>query len=281
MLKKFVFAIILIIFHNAYSQDEQKFFVGVNVGVKFANKNYATRYSGIYPVSGNQGYLETVINQTNNYQQIYTLLGEKTFQVPFDSYPTNIKYSPGLLTGVTLGYKLSPNLQIGIDADFSKLKIRDFFSLQVDDPSNQTSQAQYQLGNLYGEESRFNGRFNFDYIIEGETVNFIVGASGLFSAWRIDEHFAVFNDYRMPLFSKHNPNNNFSIRTGGSGWGGGLNVGVEYRIKDNLVGQLMYQPYVQRVDYLNTKSQIAAFGSSYIPDRFRLEHDITLRILWK
>lgn len=280
-MKKFVIAIILIIFQNAYSQDEQKFFVGVNVGAKFANKNYAQRYNGIYPVSGNVGYLETVLLQQNNYQQLYSILGEKNFLVPFDSYPTNIKYTPGLLTGVTLGYKLSPTLQIGIDADFSKLKVRDFFSLEVIDPSNTTSQAQYQLGNIYAEESRFNGRFNFDYIIEGESVNFIVGASGIFSAWKIDEHFAVFNDYIMPLFSVHNPNNNFSVRTSGTGWGGGINAGVEYRLKENIVLQLMYQPYMQRTDYLNTKSQIAAWGSSYIPDKFRLEHDLTLRILWK
>ena len=271
----------MIIFQNGYSQEEQKFFIGVNVGAKFANKNYALRYAGYYPSSGLTGQLESVLLQQTNYQQLYTILGENNFQVPFDAYPTNIRYSPGLLTGITLGYELSPNLQIGIDADFSKLKVKDFFSIEVLNSSNTTSQEQYQLGNLYAEESRFNGRFNFDYIVEGEAANLIVGASGLFCAWRMDEHFAIFNGYSMPLFSLHNPNNNFSIRTAGSGWGFGLNTGIEYRLKENIVLQLMYQPYVQRADYFNTKSQINTMGSSYLPDRYRLEHDITLRILWK
>lgn len=257
-------------------QKERTFFAGVNVGVKFANKNYAQRYNGVY-----QAKLEQTIYQQNNYDRIYTALGDKNFQLPYDAYPANIRYSPGLVTGVTVGYKISPNLQANIDANFSKLKVRDVFSIEVFDPANSTSQEQYQLGELYAEESRFNGRFNFDYIFHQEKVNYILGLSGIFTAWRIDQHIAIFRDLQMPLFSAHNPNNNIVNKISGSGWGGGLNLGIEYRVNEKIVAQLMYQPYMTRVDYFNTKNTIENLGSAYVPDKFRLEHDLTLRFLWK
>ena len=75
------------------AQEDQKFFFGVNVGAKFANKNYALRYQGYYPNTGLTGNLENVLYQQNNYDRIYNILGEKNFQLPYDTYPTN--YHPG------------------------------------------------------------------------------------------------------------------------------------------------------------------------------------------
>ena len=260
-----------------YSQEERKFFAGVNVGVKFANKNYALRYNGVYE----QQLYQTLIQNPNNYDQIFRMLGDQHFLLPNDAYPANIRYTPGLLTGVTVGYKLSPNIQASIDANFNKLKVRDVFSIEVLDATNTTSQNQYELGELYAEESRFNGRFNIDYIIPQEKIKYIIGVSGLFTAWRIDQHVAVFQGFQMPLFSVHNPNNNFSTRVSGSGWGGGLNLGIEYRVNEKIVAQLVYQPYFSRVDYFNTKNEIQSLGGAYVPDKFRLENDLTLRFLWK
>lgn len=264
------------------AQEDQKFFFGINVGAKFANKNYALRYAGYYPNTGTTGNLENVIYQQNNYNQIYTILGEKNFQLPFDTYPTNIRYTPGIVTGVCLGYKLGPSLQFSLDANFSRLKTRDFFTIEVLDPSNTTSQEQYRVGNLYGEESRFNGRFNMDYVVEGETVNIIGGLSGVFHAWRIEEHIAVFEEYIMPLHSKfQNAAQQSTVKIAGTGFGFGINLGAEYDLNEKIVLQLMYQPYVQRADYFNTKATIANLGSSYIKDKYRLEHDLILRIMWK
>ncbi|MEZ4922152.1 MAG: hypothetical protein R2780_03165 [Crocinitomicaceae bacterium] len=272
---------------SLYSQDEdkaeQRFFLGVNVGVKIANKNYAARYAGWY-----QDQLRNAlgIGNINTYNAIYQLLGQKDFILPSDivAFPTIVRYTPGLITGVTLGYKLSPNLQIGLDADFNKLRVLTGYSIQVIDPSITVTQEQYRTGIIVGQESRFNGRFNFDYIVEGDQFNFIAGISGLFHAWRIDSHIAYFPDnsgIQIPLFSVHDPTNNFTKKTSGLGWGGGLNAGIEHRFTEKIVAQLMYQPYVLRADYYNSKSTIAALGSSYIKPPLRLEHDITVRILWK
>ena len=278
----FAFAIV----GNSYGQDDddmgQRFFVGVNVGVKFANKNYAMRYGGWY-----QQQLEFALTPTglpsSNYTRIYEMLGQKDFFLDYTGFPTIVRYKPALLTGVTLGYKLSPNLQIGLDANFSKLKVITGYTLQIIDPSSTVSQEQYGTGTITGEESRFNGRFNIDYIIKGgSSINYIVGISGVFSAWRMDQHIAHYESLQMPLFSVHNPTNNLiGPRTRGMGWGFGLSGGVEYRFTPKIVAQLMYQPYVQRADYFNSKNTIANLGTSYVKDGFRLEHDLTVRILWK
>ncbi|UKN03042.1 hypothetical protein K6119_05895 [Paracrocinitomix mangrovi] len=272
--------VLLITFTNSFSQDdviEQRFFFGVNVGVKFANKNYANRYGGWY-----QDKLDYTLNLQQNYLAIYEILGQKDFFLDYDGFPTIVRYQPGLLTGVTMGFKVSPNLQAGIDADFSKLKVNSGYTIQVIDPSQTISQEQYRTGYITAEESRFNGRFNLDYIIEGnDKINYVAGISGLFMGWRIDKHIAFYETYQMSLFSVHDPTNNFTAKTGGVGWGVGANAGIEYRFNDKIVAQIMYQPYLQKAEYFSTKSDIANLGSAYVKPSFRLEHDLTVRILWK
>lgn len=265
----------LLISANVSAQREKKksLFVGVNVGTKIANRNYAFRYSGIYNYFGTEAtQLEaTLVNNETNYNIIRDLLGGYDFQVPFDAYSQNIRYTPGLLTGVTLGYIISPNLQVSADGNFNKLKVKDVFTIQVFDPNVQTVDEQYQLGNIYAEESRFEARFNFDYIADGNKARFIIGGSGIYSFWRIDEHVAIFRTHTMPLFSQFSlvpPGENNVVR--GAGWGLGLNLGVEYPINDKIVSQIMYQPYQTFVDY-----------GIAINKRILLQHDLTVRFLWK
>lgn len=261
----FVLTGIFIFTVNGYGQKDQTLFFGVNVGAKLANKNYAVRYSGAY-----QSELEYALTNPFNYNEIYIRLGDKDYYLPFDLYPTNIRYSPAIVTGVSLGYQVSPNFQMSMDGNFSKLKVKDFFTIIVEDPSNWTTEPVIEIGQLYAEESRFDGRFNLDYVFDGDKAKFILGVSGLFTAWRIDEHFASIRGYNMYFYSPHNPTNNFSNKVSGMGWGGGLNIGCEYRVNEKIVGQLMYQPYQTKVDYGFTPSK-----------KILLQHDLTLRLLWK
>lgn len=256
-------------------KDKDKtLFVGVTVGTKIANKHYANRYSGIYSFNGTtQTQLEgTIITNVQNYEAIRQLLDGYDFQIPSpDGYAYNITYTPGILTGVTLGYQISPNLQVSIDGNFNKLKVKNVFSIEVFDGSIQTSQEKYELGQIYGEESRFDGRFNFDYKGDGNKVDYIIGLSGMFSAWRIDKHTAIFRSYQMPIFSQFDadPNSALNINRG-SGLGVGINLGLEYRINKSIVSQIMYQPYQSFVDY-----------GIPLTKRFLPQHDIIVRILWK
>ncbi len=260
---------------NLMAQEEKgrQLFFGVNVGTKIANKNYARRYSGLYSYFGtNATQLEAVLyNNPDNYNRIKEQLEGVDFIIPYDAYSTNINYTPGILTGVTLGYQISPNLQMSVDGNFNKLKVKTQYTLQALDGSIQTTEGQFKLGNIYAEESRFDGRFNFDYVADGNKAKFIIGGSGLYSFWRIDEHFAEFRGLEFPLFSKFSgvqPGETNIVR--GSGWGLGMNIGIEYRVNDKIVSQIMYQPYQSFVDY-----------GVYIQKRILLQHDITVRFLWK
>lgn len=256
---------VLIFSNQAQSQKDRSLFFGVNVGVKLANKNYAARYSGAY-----QNELYYTINQQYTYNELYKLLGDRNFALAYDAYPMNMHYTPGLITGLTIGYQLSPNLQMSLDANFNKLTSKDVFTVEVFDATNSTTEPVINIGQLVGKESRFDGRYNIDYVADGTKAKFIIGISGIFNAWRIDEHYAILQGYTMPLFSKFNPTNNFTNKVSGMGWGGGLNIGVEYAFSDNIVAQIMYQPYQTKVDYGYT-----------INKRIILQHDLTVRFLWK
>ncbi len=253
--------------HGICQEEEgRKVFVGINVGTKIANKQYAQRYAGWY----NDQLAIVMVDNPNTYYQIYQLLGNKDFDLAYDSYPMNMRYTPGLLTGVHLGYVISPNLQTSIDANFSKCTSKDAFSIVVYDPANTSSEPIYDLGQLVGKESRFDGRYNFEYLSDGDKYKFIIGLSGIFTGWRIEQHYALFQNYQMPLYQKFDPMNNITNRVKSIGWGIGANFGIDFRYNDKFVAQLMYQPYHCKINV------------GIVPNRrLLLHHDIVLRVLWK
>ncbi len=260
---------------NVNAQDS-KLFIGFNTGGKFANKHYAYRYTGAY-----NDELPLQFNNQYTYQQVYQALGNKDFY--FSEFNELYRYKPAFNLGLIVGYNTSPNLQASIATNFSRLKMLSTYTLEVIDPSNLTTQGQYVTGNILGEESRFNGRFNLDYIFDGDKVRFMLGVSGMFLAWRIEKQIAELNNESViiNLYSLHNPNNNITKKTSGVGWGYGVNTGIQFNINDKFKGQLVYQPYLSKVDYFVTKNQKDLLGSSYQKPKQRLEHDITLRLIWK
>jgi len=273
---KFKLLLALFLFTNiTLLAQDKKFFIGLNIGAKFANKEYAFRYTGAY-----QNELPLLLSNQQVHQQLYLLLGNQDFE--FYEYNVNYRYTPTINYGALIGYAVAPNLQASIDANFSQPKVQTNYTVKLFDPGNQTSQDQYKVGNILGKEGRFNGKFNLDYMIDAEKVKFIIGIQGLFLSWRMEELLFELADEKWiyNAYSVHNVTNNITKKTSGSGWGYGLNLGVEYRLNEKFVAQLMYQPYFSRLDYFNTKSQIAT-ASNYGGVSNVLEHDLTLRILWK
>ncbi len=256
--------------------QDSKLFIGFNTGAKFGNRNYALRYTGAY-----QNELPVQFDNPNIYQQVYQILGNKDFS--FSEFNELYHYKPAFNLGLLIGYNTSPNLQASIATNFSRLKMISTYTLEVIDPTNFTTQGQYVTGNILGEESRFNGRFNLDYIFDGDKVRFLLGGSGMFLAWRIEKQIAELNNesFILPLYSLHNPNNNITKKVSGMGWGYGINAGIQFNINDKFKGQLVYQPYLSKLDYFTTKLQKEQLGSSYQKPKQRLEHDLTLRLIWK
>jgi hypothetical protein len=272
-LKLLLFALLL---HNiSQAQEIKRLIFGVNVGVKFANKNYAVRYTGFY-----QNQLKNFFNIQNNYQTVRTLLGNKDFV--FDSYSDLYRFQPAPVYGINFGFQASENLSFETDLNFSNIKMLGGYTLAVTDPGNFTSQAIYANGNISGQESRFNGRINMNYRTDGDKIKGVFGLSGLLNSWRMEENIVELNGSILTsLYSQFNPSNGFTTRVQGSGFGYGINLGVEVPFKKGIVMQIVYQPYVTRMDYFNTKQTIDDLGDDYQRPDMRLEHDLIARFVWR
>ncbi len=257
------------------AQDIKRFIYGLNAGVKFANRNYAIRYTGAY-----QNQLENFFLQQNNYQNIRQILGNKDFS--FDSYSELYRYQPAPVYGINLGFQASRNLSFEADLNFSNIKFIGGYTLSIIEPGNFTTQDIFQNGTVLGQESRFNGRVNMNFTSNGEKIKGVVGISGLVNSWRMEENLVELNGGIITnLFSPINATNGFTSRVSGTGFGYGVNAGIEVPFKKGIVMQILYQPYITRMDYFTTRDNIIALGDDYEKPARRLEHDLIARFVWR
>jgi len=270
-LKLTVFCLGFVFFVN--SQDIKRFIYGFNAGVKFANKSYAVRYTGVY-----QDQLKNYFDNPIHYQAIYQLLNDTHFSLI--EYSELYRYKPSPVYGVNIGYQASPNLTFEGDLNFSNLTMIGGYTLELVDPGNFTSQDIYKTGHILGKESRFNGRLSINYTGDGDKFKVIAGLSALFNAWRMESNKVELNGSILTdLYSQFNPNNSFYTKTRGTGLGYGINIGFQYPIQKGISMQVMYQPYVSRMDYFNTKNQIESIGNSYNKPKLKLENDLIVRFV--
>ncbi|MFD1553330.1 hypothetical protein DNU06_06610 [Putridiphycobacter roseus] len=256
-------------------QDYRKFTYGLNAGVKFANRTYAERYTGFY-----QDQLINFFNTPYNYQIVREMLGNKDFQ--FLEFSELYRFKPATVYGVNLGFQASPNLSFEGDFNFSNLKMIGGYTLELIDPGNFTSQEIYQNGYISGEESRFNARISLNYTTDGEKLKYVFGLSGMFNFWRMESNeVELLNSIITNLYSQFDPTNSFFTRTTGNGIAYGINAGIQYPISNGMQLQILYQPYLGRMDYYNTKDQIEAYGASYIKPKLLLEHDLIVRFVFR
>ncbi|MFK8043870.1 MAG: hypothetical protein AB8B72_00140 [Crocinitomicaceae bacterium] len=253
----------------------KRFIFGANAGVKFASKKYAIRYTGAY-----QDQLINFLNFPSTYQRVRELLGNNDFY--FDSFSLLYRFQPAISYGINFGYQASPNLSFEADLNFSNIRMIGGYTLVVEDPANFTDQLNFATGTVIGNESRFNGRINMNYRTDGETVKGIFGIAGLVNSWRMEENYAELNGAIVAqLFSGSNPANGFTSRVSGTGFGYGINLGIEVPFKKGIVMQIVYQPYITRMDYFNTQEVISGLGASYQKPGRVIEHDLMARFVWR
>ena len=262
-------------FANLYAQDDNKLIYGANIGVKFAHKYNALRYSGAY-----KNQLMNYFTNPNTYQIIRTqFLDNKDFN--FFEYSELYRYRPAYIFGVMFGYKTSPTLSFDADLNFSRLTAITGYTLTIIDPGNTTSQDIYENGFISGKETRFNGRINMNFMSEPDKLQYVFGLSGIINSWRMEDNSVELRGSIITnLYSQFNPNNGFTIQVRGTNFAYGVNLGINYQYSEAIAVQILYQPYIGRAEYFNTKLEIENAGDAYVKPKFRLEHDLVMRFIW-
>ncbi|MFK8039193.1 MAG: hypothetical protein AB8B74_12945 [Crocinitomicaceae bacterium] len=260
------------------SKDIKRLIFGLNAGVKFANKNYARRYTGVY-----QDQLLNFFTQQDNYQRVRQLLDNKDFSPhPTAFYSDLFRFQPAPVYGVNIGFQASKSLCFEADLNFSNIKFIGGYTLLIQEPGNLTSQEVIQNGTIIGKESRFNGRINMNYTSNGEKVKAIIGISGILNSWRMEDNSVELNGGIITnLYSQFNTVNGFLTKVRGTGFGYGANIGIEVPFKKGIVMQILYQPYRTSMEYFETDEAIAALGDNYIKPSAVFEHDLIARFVWR
>jgi hypothetical protein len=202
-----------------YEEDTIRgFSFGLNVGVYFANKKTANFYNGAcydnefidvnevrcYSIEERLGATDNIFfDQTYNevVQQVGN--GATGFIVPFDSYPQNMRYSPGFLVGLHIKYNFNRYSAIVFNLNTMRLRTNDKFSLQFfGGPIPINAQNDVRLFTIQGVEQRF--KLNLGYRqgwMMGDRSNFYLQAGGSMLGTQFESNQLVLSEsLRYDLF---------------------------------------------------------------------------------
>ncbi|MEN9640419.1 MAG: hypothetical protein RLZZ262_2288 [Bacteroidota bacterium] len=149
------------------------FSFGLNLGTYFASKKSAIFYNGAcssnefidvnevrcYSIADRLGVTgnNAAFNQTYNKVLNEVGNGATGFDVPYDSYPANMRYSPAFLVGLNIKYAFNRYSAILFNVNGIKLKSVDIFTLRFYGgtlPVN--AQSDVRKYTIVGQEQRFN-----------------------------------------------------------------------------------------------------------------------------
>jgi hypothetical protein len=163
-----------------YTDEEEEqedtirgFSFGLNLGTYFASKKSANFYNGgctsndfidvnevrCYSIADRLGVSgsNAAFNQT--YNQVINEVGNGAtgFDVPYDAYPANMRYSPAFLVGLNVKYNFNRYSALLFNINGMKLKAVDIFTLRFYGgtlPLN--AQSDIRKFTITGQEQRFN-----------------------------------------------------------------------------------------------------------------------------
>lgn len=172
---------------------------GLNIGAYFGNAETAGLYNG-------SGSFDGFINEAaeiqwfsveeriginsafiNDVRDIKTFYNTESYFFPYDSYPLNMKYNPGMYVGLQMKYNFNRYASLVFNLNALRLKAIGQFSIQfVGTPIQQNAQNDVRLFSIVGEEQRFN--INLGYRqgwMMGDFSNFYIqmGGSMLGTKW--------------------------------------------------------------------------------------------------
>ena len=106
---------------------------GMNMGFYFAHRSTASYYNGSEGGSGGRRSLEQVMRTSLNYNRIRQDLG---YDFSLHALPMDMRYTPSMMLGFFGSLHFGPRSALLADFNYTKLRVEDQFTLQLDRFSN-------------------------------------------------------------------------------------------------------------------------------------------------
>jgi hypothetical protein len=220
------------------SDDAPRFYMGANVGAYFANRSTAEYYNGDGSNTFGVEWIWTGNNPNGtvnrNYDNIKTELGELEFEL--GELPDSMRYKPGLITGVNMGYMLNARAGIFLDVNIVKITLVDVVTLSINDPNNQLLEPTIQQTTLIGEEKRLSINLGYRAIFPGanpQAAPYLeIGAN--FNSTKPTKNELHIGNLTYDILPPENSSYYGPQQLGGSGIGGLIGGGLHYKMNNNF-----------------------------------------------
>ncbi len=243
-------------------EDTARFFVGANLGAFFANKNTAEVYSGSRNVT--QFGIPTIL-ENRFYQPTF----DAYFKYPYtvEEYPFDVKYRPAFELGLHAGYNINKRIALFLDFNIAQLDVEQFFTIAIDDPTNQLVGPTLEQYALFGEENRINlnvgTQFNFFESAQSKAyVSLFVNMNDV----DMRRNYIVIDETQYEIY--HINDEQPDLRLGGIGYGGGAGLGYRFHLADQVLADIYYNLIYTRT---NLSEKYQPYGA---------QHSLGIRILW-
>lgn len=227
------------------AENRSGWVLGLNIGAYFANKKSANFYNGdgtgsINDLQARKLTIEErlIDSGTPTYQQVTNAIGAESFFIPFDSSPQAMRYNPGIMVGLRVGYRLNNENGFFMDVNVASIKAADKFTLTTNllpDPMQGTSDT--RLYNIIGEESRLNIAVGYRAaVVINEVSNWYFEGGGSMLATRLDANYLEIEGqtYNLWVDTSFGPNNinGPTANLTSTGYGFYFGTGVEVFFND-------------------------------------------------
>lgn len=243
-------------------KDTPLFFAGINVGALFPNNNTAIIYTGSTNVTP---YSISYILSNPYNKTIF----DDYFEYPYtiSELPQNPTYKTALDIGLHAGINLGGGNTIFIDLNSSTLNYEQTFTIEINDPYNQSVDPTYEQFPIIGKEKRFNLNLGTQLsLLNADKTTIYSAFFGNFNSIKLEKNYIVINGREYPII--HSPTQQPNVQPGGIGYGAGTGLGLKYRLTEKVLIDLTYNLY-----YIKTtmNDNIQGFG---------INHGLTFRLIW-
>lgn len=233
-----------------YEEDEEEedsikgFSFGLNLGAYFGNAATASFYNGTCPIDGyineaSQVRCYTIEERLDpsvfiiDAQYINNQIGSQSYIFPYDTYPTNMRYSPAMYVGLQLKYNFNRYAAVVMNVNAMKLKAISQFTMQfVGTPAQFNGQTDVRLFGISGSEQRMNMNLGFRQgWMMGDFSNFYLQLGGSMLATKWTENTVTVADKNFDLITSMPIGGQISATAQGQagvGFGGYASAGVEF-----------------------------------------------------